>query len=137
MPFSRRMLMAASRLRTRRALEKAGYGHIPVVSVNLNGMEKNEGFTLSKGLIMDAVHALVYGDLFIRGAADEADVVARAAAAARLRHHEGKVIGVIAARGHRLHKLADHRDQGPHHGRGPRAGLRRPLHALPLSCAPL
>ena len=43
-------------------------------------------------------------------AADEADVVARAAAAARLRHHEGKVIGVIAARGHRLHKLADHRD---------------------------
>ena len=50
----------------RRALEKAGYGHIPVVSVNLNGMEKNEGFTLSKGLIMDAVHALVYGDLFMR-----------------------------------------------------------------------
>ena len=50
----------------RRALEKAGYGHIPVVSVNLNGMEKNEGFTLSKGLILDAVHALVYGDLFMR-----------------------------------------------------------------------
>ena len=50
----------------RRALEKAGYGHIPVVSVNLNGMEKNEGFTLSKDLIMDAVHALVYGDLFMR-----------------------------------------------------------------------
>lgn len=50
----------------RRALEKTGYGHIPVVSVNLNGMEKNEGFTLSKGLIMDAVHALVYGDLFMR-----------------------------------------------------------------------
>ena len=50
----------------RKALEKAGYGHIPVVSVNLNGMEKNEGFTLSKGLIMDAVHALVYGDLFMR-----------------------------------------------------------------------
>ena len=50
----------------RRALEKVGYGHIPVVSVNLNGMEKNEGFTLSKGLIMDAVHALVYGDLFMR-----------------------------------------------------------------------
>ena len=50
----------------RRALEKAGYGHIPVVSVNLNGMERNEGFTLSKGLIMDAVHALVYGDLFMR-----------------------------------------------------------------------
>ena len=50
----------------RRALEKAGCGHIPVVSVNLNGMEKNEGFTLSRGLITDAVHALVYGDLFMR-----------------------------------------------------------------------
>ena len=29
----------------RLALEKAGLSHIPVVSVNLNGMEKNEGFT--------------------------------------------------------------------------------------------
>ena len=50
----------------RRALEKAGYGHIPVVSVNLNGMEKNEGFTLSKAMIMEAVHAVVYGDLLMR-----------------------------------------------------------------------
>ncbi len=50
----------------RRALEKAGYGHIPVVSVNLNGMEKNEGFTLSKDLIMESVHAIVYGDLLMR-----------------------------------------------------------------------
>ncbi len=50
----------------RRALDKAGYGHIPVVSVNLNGMEERRGFTLSRGLIMDAVHALVYGDLFMR-----------------------------------------------------------------------
>ena len=50
----------------RRALDKSGFGHIPVISVNANGMEKNEGFRLSPGLLMDAVHALVYGDLFMR-----------------------------------------------------------------------
>ena len=48
----------------RRALEKAGLSATFRSSPStLNGMEKNEGFTLSKGLIMDAVHALVYGDL--------------------------------------------------------------------------
>ncbi len=35
----------------RRALEKAGLGHIPVVSLNLNGMEKNEGFTADAGRV--------------------------------------------------------------------------------------
>ena len=50
----------------RRALQKAGCGHIPVISVNANGMEKNEGFRFTPGLLMDAVHAIVYGDLFMR-----------------------------------------------------------------------
>ena len=50
----------------RRALQKAGYGHIPVISVNANGMEKNPGFKITAGLAIDAVHALVYGDLFMR-----------------------------------------------------------------------
>ena len=50
----------------RRALQKAGYGHIPVISVNANGMEKNAGFKITAGLAIDAVHALVYGDLFMR-----------------------------------------------------------------------
>ena len=50
----------------RRALQKAGYSQIPVISVNANGMEKNEGFQFTPGLILDAVHALVYGDLFMR-----------------------------------------------------------------------
>lgn len=31
----------------RRALDKAGLGHIPVISLNTNGMETNEGFKLS------------------------------------------------------------------------------------------
>jgi predicted nucleotide-binding protein (sugar kinase/HSP70/actin superfamily) len=30
----------------RRALDKAGMGHIPVISLNVNGMEKNPGFKL-------------------------------------------------------------------------------------------
>ena len=50
----------------RRALDKAGYGHIPVISLNANGMEKNEGFKHSPKLIMDAAKAVVYGDLFMR-----------------------------------------------------------------------
>ncbi|MGN1047103.1 MAG: acyl-CoA dehydratase activase-related protein [Eubacteriales bacterium] len=50
----------------RRALDKAGLSHIPVISFNANGMEKNSGFKWSAGLIIDAAHALVYGDLFMR-----------------------------------------------------------------------
>ena len=50
----------------RRALDKAGYGHIPVISLNGNGMEKNSGFKWSAGLLIDAAHAIVYGDLFMR-----------------------------------------------------------------------
>ena len=50
----------------RRALDKAGLSHIPVISVNANGMEKNSGFCWSAGLLMDAIHGLVYGDLLMR-----------------------------------------------------------------------
>ena len=50
----------------RRALEKAGLSHIPVISLNANGMEKNEGFHLSAGLLHDMIKAVVYGDLLMR-----------------------------------------------------------------------
>ncbi len=50
----------------RRALEKAGLAHIPVISLNANGMEKNSGFTLGVPLLLDAVRAVVYGDLLMR-----------------------------------------------------------------------
>ncbi len=50
----------------RRALDKVGLSHIPVISLNLNGMERNEGFRLSLPLLWTAVKALVYGDLFMR-----------------------------------------------------------------------
>ncbi len=50
----------------RRALAKAGLSHIPVISLNANGMEKNSGFKPSLALLLDAGKALVYGDLFMR-----------------------------------------------------------------------
>ena len=50
----------------RRALDRAGLSHIPVISLNTNGMEKNEGFRVSPKLLLDALHAVVYGDLFMR-----------------------------------------------------------------------
>ena len=50
----------------RRALEKAGLSHIPVISLNFNGMEKNEGFKLSPALLIDVALGAVYGDLMMR-----------------------------------------------------------------------
>ena len=50
----------------RRALDKVGLSHIPVISLNANGMEKNEGFKIAPKLMEDAVKAVVYGDLFMR-----------------------------------------------------------------------
>jgi len=50
----------------RRALDKIGMSHIPVISLNANGMEKNSGFKLPPKLIFAAAHAVIYGDLFMR-----------------------------------------------------------------------
>ncbi len=50
----------------RRALDKAGMGHIPVISLNANGMEKNPGFHLTGPLVLDLGRAIIYGDLFQR-----------------------------------------------------------------------
>jgi len=50
----------------RRALEKAGLEHIPVISLNANGMEKNAGFQIKPALLIDAAQAVVYGDLLMR-----------------------------------------------------------------------
>lgn len=50
----------------RRALDKAGLSHIPVISLNANGMEKNDGFHLSPSLLLSAARAIVYGDLLMR-----------------------------------------------------------------------
>ena len=49
----------------RKALEKAGLSFVPVISVNLSGLEKNPGFKLSLGFIRKAVFAVFYGDLLM------------------------------------------------------------------------
>ena len=50
----------------RRALDKVGMSHIPVISLNASGIEKNEGFKLKIPLVLDAVKAVVIGDLIMR-----------------------------------------------------------------------
>ena len=50
----------------RRALEKAGHSQIPVISLNTNGMEKNEGFQIKPGMLVDMIQSIVYGDLLMR-----------------------------------------------------------------------
>ena len=50
----------------RRALKKAGLEHIPVISLNANGMETNEGFRISPSLLLDAAHGIMLGDLLMR-----------------------------------------------------------------------
>ncbi len=50
----------------RRALEKAGMPQIPVISLNMAGIEKNPGFKLNFNLLMRAAYGAVFGDIFMR-----------------------------------------------------------------------
>ena len=50
----------------RRALEKAGMGHIPVISVNVGNMEQNPGFKVTIPMAIKAIQATVYGDIMMR-----------------------------------------------------------------------
>lgn len=49
----------------RKALEKADMAYIPVISVNLSGLEKNPGFKLSLSFLRKAVFAMMYGDIIM------------------------------------------------------------------------
>lgn len=67
----------------RKALQKAGLSQVPVISLNLSGLESNSGFHLTLEMIYQALIGLTYGDLFMllknqvrsyeinKGAADE------------------------------------------------------------------
>ena len=50
----------------RRALEKCGLSHVPVISLNMVGLEKNPGFKFTPQLIQRGLYALEFGDLFMR-----------------------------------------------------------------------
>jgi len=46
----------------RKALKKAGLDHIPVISVNMSGLEKASGFKITVPLLRQVIASLVYGD---------------------------------------------------------------------------
>lgn len=50
----------------RRALEKAGMSQIPVISLSVQGLEKNSGFKITPKLAVKGMQALIYGDVFMR-----------------------------------------------------------------------
>ena len=50
----------------RRALKKAGYEHIPVISINLSGLEANPGFKITLPLAVRIAYAAVFGDIFMK-----------------------------------------------------------------------
>jgi predicted nucleotide-binding protein (sugar kinase/HSP70/actin superfamily) len=49
----------------RKALRRAGLEYIPVVSVNLSGLERNPGFGLSLPMIRRLAAVMLYGDLLL------------------------------------------------------------------------
>lgn len=50
----------------RRALEKAGMAQVPVISLNLAGIETNPGFHMNADLLIHAAFGAVFGDIFMR-----------------------------------------------------------------------
>ena len=49
----------------RKALERAGFSQVPVISLNISGLEKNPGFKLTLGLGKRILYAVYYGDLLM------------------------------------------------------------------------
>lgn len=49
----------------RKALKKDGLEYIPVISLNLSGLESNSGFKITLPLLRRAIAALTYGDLLM------------------------------------------------------------------------
>ncbi|MBE6680894.1 MAG: 2-hydroxyglutaryl-CoA dehydratase [Ruminococcaceae bacterium] len=49
----------------RKALEKAGYGYIPVISLNFSGLEKESAFKMTPAILHRFLYAICYGDLLM------------------------------------------------------------------------
>ena len=49
----------------RKALERAGYPYVPVISLNFSGLESNPGFRMTLPMLHRMVYAVVYGDLLM------------------------------------------------------------------------
>ncbi len=49
----------------RKALEKAGYGYVPVISFSPAGIEKHSGFSLTMPILLRIFFAIFYGDILL------------------------------------------------------------------------
>lgn len=49
----------------RKALARAGYDYVPVISFNLSGLEKHPGFRLSVSKLRGMLYGVLYGDLLM------------------------------------------------------------------------
>ena len=50
----------------RRALKKAGMSQIPVISINLSGLESNPGFQITPQLVTRLTYGAVFGDILMK-----------------------------------------------------------------------
>ena len=49
----------------RKALKQAGFGHVPVISVNFSKLEKNSGFKLTGSMLLRLLYGFLYGDMLM------------------------------------------------------------------------
>jgi len=50
----------------RKALKDAGFGHVPIISISAQGLEKNPGLHLTPSLLHRVMMGLVYGDALMK-----------------------------------------------------------------------
>ncbi len=97
----------------RKALAKADMAYIPVVSVNLSGLEKNPGFSLTLPFIRKAVYAMMYGDIIVNVANQVRPYETEQGAADRMtdRWSQRLVDGFQAGKGMSRRQMRDNFDQ--------------------------
>ena len=49
----------------RKALKKAGFGQVPVISLSLRGLEKHPGFRLTLPMLQRMMYSIIYGDMIL------------------------------------------------------------------------
>ena len=72
----------------RKALEKAGYGNIPVLSLNFSGLEKDSSMPMDLKFMRQALAAIYYGDLLMTLRAQTQPYELEAGAAERLQKQD-------------------------------------------------
>lgn len=50
----------------KKGLREAGFADVPIISLNVLGLEKQPGFNISYGFVKKLIMGIIYGDLFMR-----------------------------------------------------------------------